>query len=403
MATNIVMRSTDQAIAETVMKRVFLGEQDIMLNPNLTPLLALVTKIGNRKKTTSVPRVEWIEDDFVGHWGQASNGSDYASNATSVVVKDGTLFAVNDLIAIPKTASSSSAEEVALVTAVSTNTLTLTRNIGGAGADTIGQTADIRILGSAFQEGGALGSVRNTTKSTKISYTQIYRRPVQLTKTMAATAQFGVQNERTFQRKKSLDEHKKEIESVGLWGRASEALSLPGTVRTSMGLKSRIVTNVYNANTTLTEGGMLSFAELAFGKYYQGNEKLLLSSLKVISAFDYFQAGHVRSTNSEEILGVKTKRYQTTHGDFMIVRDLLLENGPLATTTGFGDEAYALDVDSIEFAPLVGNGENRDTSLLTDVLRDGSDKYTDEYLTEAAWVVRHEARHARLYNCSAYA
>lgn len=401
MAINVVARSIDQSIQETVQKRVFIGEKDILLNPSLTPLFTLVTKIKNRKTTESA-RVEWAEDDYVGHWGQANNGADASAGTTTFTVLDGTLFAVNDLILIPKIASSSAAEEIARVTTVAGNVLTVTRGIGGAGADTIGQTADIRILASAFAEGGAYGKSRSTTKAVKISYTQIYRRPVQITKSSTAQAIFGPSNDRLYQRKKAMEEHRKEIESSGLWGRASEALALPATVRTTMGLKSRIVTNVYNANQTLTEGGMLSFAELAFGKYYEGDEKLLISSVKVISAFNYFALGHQRTQPSDEVYGVKVRRFNTGHGDFMIVRDLLLENGPV-NGVGFGSEAYALDIESIFFCPLAGNGENRDTQLLTDVVKDGSDNYQDEYLTEGAWVHKFEQRHARIYNVLGYA
>jgi len=404
MAVNTVPRSIDQAISETVQKRIFLGESDVLLNPSLTPIFTLVTKIGNRKKSTASARVEWIEDDYVGHWGQANAGSDQSSVATALLVVDGTLFNPGDLIAIPKANSNSAAEEIARVSAVATNTLTLTRGVGGAGADTIGATADIRIVGSAYAEGAAFGTPRTTTKAVKISYTQIFRRPVQITKSMVAQAQFGPSNERLFQRRKALEEIRKEIESTGLWGRASELLALgaPGTIRTTMGLKSRIVTNVYNANNTLTETGLESFAELSFGTYYEGHEKLLVAAKKVISAFDFFSLGHMRHQPGEELYGVKVKRYVTSHGDFMITRDLLLEGGPTGAL-GWADEAYALDVDSIEFAPLSGNGENRDTHLLTDVVKDGSDKYQDEYITEGAWVIRFESRHARMYNVTAFA
>lgn len=168
-ANNIVPRSVDQAITETVQKRVFLGEQDVLLNPNLTPILTLVTKIGNRKKTTASTRVEWIEDDFVGYWGQANNTTDYSSVATLITVVDGTIFAYGDIFAVPKVASSSAAEEVCRVTAVNGNVLTITRGIGGAGADTLGASADIRVLASAFSEGDSYGEVRNTTKQVKIS------------------------------------------------------------------------------------------------------------------------------------------------------------------------------------------------------------------------------------------
>jgi len=41
---------------------------------------------------------------------------------------------------------------------------------------------------------------------------------------------------------------------------------------------------------------------------------------------------------------------------------------------------------SIEFAPLNGNGINRDTHLLENVVLTGADLFQDEWLTEGAWV-----------------
>ena len=400
MANNVVSRSFNQAVTETVQKRVFVGENDILLNPNLTPLFAISTRLNGRKPVNSV-RIEWVEDDFLPHWGQVTNGTtDLSSVATGIPVVDATLFAVNDIVAIPKAASSSAGEEEVLVTSISGSTLTVTRGIGGAGADTIGATADLRIVGSAYTEGSAFGTVRSTTKSVQISYCQIFREPVKVTKTMAAQAQFGAENERMFQRRKALEQYNKQIESQLYFGRASESLASPTSRWTTMGVKPRITTNVYNANTTLTASGMMSFAETAFSKYYEGNEKVLIAAPRVVSAFDAVANNVLRLAPTDDIFGVKVKRYVTDHGDFLIIRNLLMENSP-NSGLGWGDEAFALDMKSIELHPLSGNGENRDTALLTDVIKDGTDVYADEYLGQIGAVIRFEKRSARLYNCSA--
>lgn len=401
----VVARSIDQAYSETTQKRFFLGEDDVLINPSLTPILTLVTKIGNRKKPTNAARVEWIEDDYLNVWGQVSNGTtNYSSVATSIVVADATLFAVNDLLAVPVGPSVTAVEEVVQVTAVTlaTNTLTITRGIGGAGANTIGATADLRVLAPAYPEGAAYGTPRTTPKSVLLSYTQIFRRPVSVTKSEVAQALFGPSNDRLYQRKKMLEEHRRDMESAGLWSHPSETLNLPNTLRTTMGFKNRIVTNVYNANGTLTEGAFLTFTEQAFGQYYEGSEKLLVAAPRLISALDQFSNNHLRLAPGDDVFGVKLTRYTTNHGDFMVTRDLNLQNAPSGSGVGWGAEGYALDIDSIEFAPLVGNGENRDTQLLVDVIKDGADLYRDEYLTEAAWVTRFEKRHARIYGVTSY-
>lgn len=397
-----VARSIDQAYVETVQKRQFFGENDVLLNPSLTPILTLVTKIGGRKKSTNSARIEWMEDDYLNVWGQVSNASNYASNATGIVVADPTLFAVNDLVAVPVAASASAVEEVIQVTAINGSTLTITRGIGGSGANTIGATGDLRVLAPAYPEGAAYGTVRTTPKTVLLSYTQIFRRPVSVTKSEVAQALFGPSNDRLYQRKKMLEEQRRDMESAGLWSHPSETLASPATIRTTMGLKNRLVTNVYNANGTLSEGSFLTFTQTAFGQYYEGNEKLLVAAPTIISALDLWADNKLRLAPGDDVYGVKLSRYTTNHGDFMVTRDLLLQNAPSGSGLGWGAEAYALDIDSIEFAPLVGNGENRDTQLLIDVVKDGADQYRDEYLTEGGWVIRFEKRHARLYNVQTY-
>lgn len=405
MADITVARSFYQAQAETVQRRYFVGEKDILLDPDITPLLALTTNAGNRRKPAISTRVEWIEDDYVPVFGQAAAASDYASNVTQINVVDATLFNTGDLVAVAKSASSSAAPEVVRVTGYTVGTpgtLTITRNIGGAGADTISASNDLRILGPAFAEGDNFPGMRSTTKVVQISYTQIFRTSVQITKSMAAQLQFGAQNERLYQRDVKLKEHKRAIESSGLWSRANETLvaGAPGTIRTTMGFKPRIVTNITNANTTLTEGGFLSFAQQAFLNY-AGPRKVLIAAPNVISALDYFADGKLRLTPGDKVLGVTVQRYFTTHGEFLVVRNRLMQNG--TNGQGFAGDAYAIDVASIEFAPLNGNGVNRDTHLLENVVLNGSDQYQDEWLTEGAWVIRFEKRHALLYNSTAFA
>ncbi len=402
MANTTAARSIDQAYAETVQKRQFLGEKDVLLNPSLTPLLFLVTKIGNRKKITVSARVEWTEDDYLSVWGQAT-GAAVSSVATGIQVVDATIFGVNDLVAVTVPPTSTVVEEIVQVTAINGSTLTVTRGIGGSGANTVGQTGDLRIIAPAYAEGGAFGTPRTTSKSVQISYTQIFRRPVSVTKSVTAQALFGPSNDREYQRQKMLEEHRRDMESAMLWSHPSETLALPGTVRTTMGFKNRIVTNVSNANGTLTEGFFLStFTQQAFSQYYEGSEKLLLCAPIIISALDTYANNKERLAPGDDVYGIKLSRYTTNHGDFMVTRDLLLQNSTITGASGWGNEAYAIDVDSVEFAPLAANGENRDTQLLIDVVKDGADLYRDEYLTEAACVIREEKRHARLYGVSAY-
>src|SRR3990167_4398371 len=188
MAALKVARSIAQSYAETVQKRQFLGENDILLNPDYSPLLSMTTKAGNRRGTIAA-RTEWVEDDFVSFWGQASEAADVSSVGTNIAVADVTLFAIGDLVCQPNADSSATAEEVMRVTAIagtSTGTITVTRGVGSTTAQTIGSTADLRIIGNAYAEGASVGTIRSTAKVVKISYTQIMRQPFSITNSQRA-------------------------------------------------------------------------------------------------------------------------------------------------------------------------------------------------------------------------
>src|SRR3990167_5490661 len=127
-------RSTSEAISEAVLVRD-VPDEVMNLTPDVTPFLIMSMKAKRRRATVS-PRVEKIEDDIRGTWAVHVPAA-ISSAATGILVNDGTLFAIGDLISVPKTASSAAAEEIVRVTAISSNTLTVTRGVGGAGADPI--------------------------------------------------------------------------------------------------------------------------------------------------------------------------------------------------------------------------------------------------------------------------
>jgi hypothetical protein len=163
-----VARSFDQFVTDTTNVRD-VSEQMVLLEPDAAPLFVL-TNAAKRKQPTIGPRFEWVEDSEVSLWGQSSQTVDYSSVATNILVADGTLFGVGDIVAVPKAQSSSAAPEVVLVTAIATNTLTITRGVGSSGADTISATGSLRILASAFKEDDNVGQQRYTAKVVQISY-----------------------------------------------------------------------------------------------------------------------------------------------------------------------------------------------------------------------------------------
>lgn len=397
MANVIVARSVRQASTEDILVRD-IGDRIVQLEPDVTPLLVMTTN-AQRKALTHAVKIEKIEDDLRQLWA-FHNASAIDSVTTAVLVNDGTLFAVGDLVAVMLADTASGAEEVMRVTAISTNTLTVTRDIGGQSVnDTIAQTAALRIIGTAYAENSTLSRVRSTNKTTIVSYAQIFKTPTSISNTMRAQLIYGEVDE-DYQLAQSLKEHKKEIEGSGLWGRASQTLASPASVWTTMGLKARISTNVTDMNTTATLIKFNTFSETAFR--FGSPSKLFIAAPPVISAINFFAQGALRVEPVAEVYGVNIRRLVLPHGELLLTRNWMMEDG-ISGQAGFNDEAYAVDLDSTEYRFLSANGISRDTKLFRDVVKEGRDGKTHYYLTQAGFVFVQEKKFARMFEVSAYA
>lgn len=395
MAQNIGMRSTAQVITESR------GVRDVadkiwFLEPDKAPLITFLTAL-KKSKPTYQTKFEWHDDDYNARWAQVDSTT-VTTTGTSIGVTDGTLFAPGDLWAVPNAVDSSTAPEIIRVVSISTNTLTVTRNIGGAGAATIGASAALTYAGNAFAEGASFPSMRSTSPVASYSYTQIFRTPLEITNTNAAVRTYGQADLKLLQFKKSA-EHKIAINRAFLFGRASEDTSGTTPLRTTDGLFKKIATNVYNANGTLTQQTLENFARQAFR--YGGSQKILLASPMFISAINQFHKAHLTATAGEKTYGVRTTTIVTGHGEWKLVRDWMLEDG-VSGKNGFAGNAFSLDLDSIMMRYLADNGISRNTKYLTDAIQDGADRRADEYLTECGLQINNEKHHARIYNVTGY-
>jgi hypothetical protein len=389
--------STDTTLPRDV------SEDMILREPNANRLFVL-TGANKRKKPSDVPKFEWFEDQEVTFWGQATNGSTaYSSVATGIFVADVTIFAVGDLVAVPQANSSSAAEEVILVTAISgttTGTLTVTRNVGSAGADTIGATASLRIIGSALAEDSDTPTQRYQAQTPKASYCQIFRTPVQITHTAASSKKYGGPD-RKYQLLKALIRHRSEIEAVGLWSRASESLSGSSSIWTSMGLKPIIATNKTTNVGTLTSTNFNTFGETAFR--FGEDQKLLMCAPKILSGINSFSQSKLNTYVDDKVMGLSLTRYILPLGEFLLHNNFRLEAG-ISGASGFDDEAYSVDLPSVGLRYLDGGGDSLigDTKLYQDVQQDGTTIRVDEYRSQIGWEFRHEAKHALMSGVTSY-
>lgn len=377
------------------------AEDMLYLDENRTVLYTL-TNAAKRKKNATAPRIEWFEENDLGMLGTVSNGTtNFSSVATGIFVTDITLFGVNDLVQVARSVNSNSQQgEFVLVTALSgtTNgTLTVTRGFAGSTADTIGATNTLKILGVATTENGSIDNPRVPARVNKTSGCQIFEWPIQITRTGAATKVYTApQGDRADKQTLGMRRQKLEIENAGLWGRFSESLASPGSRWTSMGVRSIIATNVTDAGGTLTYQTFLPFSRLAFR--FGASEKLLIAGPIVKEGLDFTSGTKILTQAGATMHGVQLKRYLTPNGTWNLATNYNMDN-----SSDLGDEAIGVDLASVEYCPLVNNGQNLDTKIFQDYDPTNPKLIKDLVFTQAGWRIRHEARHARLYDVTSYA
>ena len=402
MALHQGTRVTSQAIAETALIRQ-VDDKIADIEPDKAALITLINKLKKRHSVKSA-RYEWFERDYIPRWAQNS-ASAVANNAasTTVTVTDGTLFVPGDMFVVPKVVSSSAAPELVRVTVVAGNVLTVVRDVGTAGIDTIAANGALRLVGNAYEENGALPTAKTSARVPKITYTQIFRTTTDFSRTAMASETYGApQGDRRLEHKYKLVEHKEKLNSALLWGRRSEALTggaSSNPIRTTEGLRAIISTNIVDAGGVFTQKKLDEFARLAFR--YGPSKKILLAAPKILGAINAWASAHLVVKPAEDHFGVMIRQVETAYGIWGLVLDWMLEDG-VASQNGFGGLAFSIDLDQISYLWLDNNGINRDTHVELDVVKDGKDGARDQILTEGGFQIKLEKNHAMLYNVTDY-
>jgi hypothetical protein len=401
MGQQVGLRSTAQAVSESTLVRS-VDDSIVMLEPNETPLVTFLMRLKKRTPVNNFKH-EWPEDDYTARWANLA-AAVAAVDTTTFTVVDSKVFVIGDMFCIPRAASSSVAPEVCRVTDVNrgTNVITVVRGVGGTTASTYSSGDALRLLGSAAEEGSTPPEAKNTTFDWKFTYTQIFKTSVNLTKSQVAMKQYGKPSgERKREQKKKLAEHKIKMNMAALFGAAGAGTGPNGNpLRTTAGLNSVIETNKIDAGGQITPKTFEKFARASFR--YGSAQKLLIAAPVIISFIHELGNSKLLVKPQEKVFGVDVERIITGHGEFLLVRDWMLEDGGGTGTNGFGGMAFAVDVDNCEYIYLNGNGENRDTKLHEDVIKDGKDAYTDEILTEGGFKFAFEKKFAKLYNVTDY-
>ena len=289
-----------------------------------------------------------------------------------------------------------------------------------SGYNVLADNDECQIVGTSFGEGTGSPDTFSDTIEDDFGYTQIFKTACELTNTAIATRYRGYENEFDRIWAQKLREHKVDIERAMLFGQKARVNGL----QYSEGLVGHIVKNVapvtddsafsYSsgnayyrsvAQSELTYDRLLADLEVIFDPARGGSsERLVLASLPVITFFNKMgdgafidaSVGHangpyrVNMNNVQGSFGHQLMEINTVHGSMFLVKEPLFRG----IASGF---MLMADMSKLAYRPLVGNGINRDTQIMTNVQNADEDLRKDMILTEAGLEISLPECHA-LYN-----
>jgi hypothetical protein len=409
------------------------GDRVAELAPNQSPFFVYLSKVA--KKPTSDPvfkfmeqRHQWQRRTFdvkgavssaaytsgteVANAMKVDVGYDKFGRTVSTAVKpefllDGQVVAIADSSGTVRnfrisqapdlTADSSSAAQIDLVPLFSASCA-------------FSDNAKGQVVGSAFEEGSTAPASWKDELYDREGYAQIFKTSIDLfSGTARATEYRGIPNEyqRVWQEK--MMEHKMDIESSMLFGvgSADESASA-GPRRYSWGILpyteqfGKVKTFNYSGASKSTYDDFLDAMEDIYAPE-SGNSgsKLVLASRKVISWLNKLGDGtflgntvgssqyRLDIANVPGKFGHKVTQISTIFGDLNVIQEPLLR-GP------YEDYAVMVDLKNVAYRPLVGNGANRDTHVVTNIQNNDVDGRQDMILTEAGLEVSLPETHAIL-------
>lgn len=333
------------------------------LEPGATPLTVLTTKLPSAP--TGNPEFSWMEDDLAPRFDAVNNATGYAAGATSIVVDNGAYFQADDLWKVTRTA------EVVQVTAVTGNTLTVVRGIGG-GAAAINDNDELMLVGSASRENALSREARSDNPVKVTNYTQITRDSIEASETWRQSENQTRPNDWERTVAKAMIQHKLKLESTYLHGKPTEDLT-GAPQRTSGGALHYIQTNRTDAGGVLTESEFFgSFS----GLFRYGNQqaKIALASRLAVDVVNGFPRGklEVVQGDNDSTYGLSVMKYRSPHGTLNMVTHNMLEGAV------FGGYIITLDLSNLRKRVL----GNRDTHMNEHIETPGQDGRKDEILSE---------------------
>ena len=317
----------------------------LLLEPrNGAPLFALTAAMDS--ESVDDPEFSWWEE-AVQLYNFAVSGDVLAGDTTIPLVSGGTLLKPGDMLKVY-----ASGEALRVSTVISNTSITVTRAVGpngtsagtAAAIDGTPSTADaakLLYVGSAYRQGAPRSVGTSFNPSKKSNLTQIFRDPVEWTRTATKT-RFRTGDPKKNDRRRILNKHSLGIERAMWLGTRYETLEAGQPLTMTDGLLNFIpagnIKTVTAGGVDMDEWESYFPAIFAFGS----GEKLAFGSIKTFLIINQI----IRKNTSyqwdprEKEFGMDVRRLYTPAGTLVLTEHPLFGQGGHVPRRGFGRHGH---------------------------------------------------------------
>ncbi len=311
------------SLTDTVTLKRTIADYVSMIDPMEIPtinLFGLTNESKFRFVNTPGTTYEWIEDALSPTSDQLAEALD--TTETGVDVDNGGYFHMGDVIQVD--------DEYMWVSAISGDTLTVTRGFGSTTAATHADNTVVYIRSNARLEGAESSESHSTVPTAPYNYAQIMHEEVKASRTARIVQQYGeAESAYDFQlrkkfsglgggkgRKGNAGEIFIKLDKTAFYGkRVARTASVPGSMG---GLDTFITTNVTAlASAALTQKNVEDAIQTAWS--YGGMPNTLICGGWVKRKLTSFYSGSVRTERREDMGGMSIDTVVTEFGELNIV------------------------------------------------------------------------------------
>lgn len=337
----------------------------------------------NKEKATDA-KFNHFEDEIPGDT-ITKNGAANDSKTSGLVFDSVDHVIAGDIIHNPKT------NENMLVSSVDTgaNTVDVTaRGLGGTSASAIDNDQVFFLIGTSFAEGTGAATAVTSKVSLEYNYCQIFKRSVNLTKTLAASTLYGGAQEK-HEIEKQEYRFERDLNYALQFGSRSASET---NQRQTGGLRDWISTNVSDCNgETLDQSTFDTFLKDCFSSTVGTSEtgkKVIIGSPLMMERINDFANATLRTQNpgGDIRFGVNVVTYINAHGVVDIYQDKLLKGDT------YGYWGWCLDLGLLKYKYL------RDVTLRRNIQNPETDAIKHELIGELGLKLIAEEGHGIIKN-----